>query len=672
MKFRIVILGLAFAIVLPCAGAQSAPLDRAEVLGRLAVGYPPSYVAKLVKVRGIRFFPTADFLYRVKLAGGDGILVERLSSADAATPLVAPTDESGPVDHLAKCAELIHTGAIEAAEPECRAAIAESPKSPWPLLATADLIRVDPYYPPPSESDIKRQEERVQLRQRAGTLDPGVAAVRNFSGPLQPAPDAHQESATSVAEDFEQGEIGQQQAWPGSLEAMTASIHMAWTNDPIASGSHSPEPVTIDPELLRRVQIEPDLATNHMYLARQYAVAHDFENAQAQWRDVLRLEPENVFAHSAMGMLLLVRHQADASLAELREAVRIVPYGISPRIILAAALETLGQVREATAELQSAVVAHPADTDASNALVEIYLEQKNLDGAIEELRRYLKASSPSFADDAELVDKRFGAEYQLANLLQQDRQLDAAAEQYLYLLRFKPDVPGIHNDYGNVLLDQRDFDAAIGEYNQVLRLTPDDSTAHHNIGLCLLLKKDLDGAISEFRRTLELNPNEARTQIFLGTALGQKGDMKAAKEQFQQATEKNPNNADTHLDIAYALMQLKEEAGAVAQLKVALELQPDSPGAENNLAWVYCTAEDHQLRNPAEALILARRAVETSPSPNPAFLDTLAEAQSLNGQGAEALATETQALKLDPQNTDFQASVARFRDAAVLPTSAKR
>jgi hypothetical protein len=48
-------------------------------------------------------------------------------------------------------------------------------------------------------------------------------------------------------------------------------------------------------------------------------------------------------------------------------------------------------------------------------------------------------SSVSFTDEAEFVNSRFEDEWHLAYLLEDDRQLDAAAEQCLFLIRFKPD-----------------------------------------------------------------------------------------------------------------------------------------------------------------------------------------------------------------------------------------
>ena len=111
-------------------------------------------------------------------------------------------------------------------------------------------------------------------------------------------------------------------------------------------------------------------------------------------------------------------------------------------------------------------------------------------------------------------------------------------------------------------------------------------------------------------------------------------------------------------------MELKDEPDAINEFKIALELQPNSAQSENNLAWIYATAEDHKLRNPAEALALARRAIEDFPVPNADYLDTLAQALLLNGQASEGLTIEKKALELDPQNSEIQKRLEHFREAA--------
>jgi tetratricopeptide (TPR) repeat protein len=668
MKPRALFFALASTLLPSCLFAQSAPpLDKTEILGRLAVDYSPSYIAHLVKTRGVSFSLTADFLARVKLAGGDGILADRISTADS--PSMPPSAEAdAPADHLAKCAELIHIGDTESAEKECRSSIDENPRSPWPLLVTArllELTRSDGLY---SESDAEKAKEQGELLQRAASVAPNLAAVHGALASFQPSSASMLEGQKAFSLDPEQLDGGEAR-WGGSSDLWFAYGGNLAASDPLPASN---DPITVDTELLRRIQIEPDLASNHLGLANQYDLqAHDFEKAQSELREALRIEPDNANIHSRLAVLYHSHHDPEACLAELREAVRIVPYGTSEHVALAGELETLGRTPEAIAEFQTVITIHPAEVSPSEALIELYLEHKDRKSAIEELRRSLKASSLNFTDEVKFVDARSNDEERLAQLLQDNHELDAAAEQYLFLLRVEPDNAGLHNDYGNVLSDQHRYDEAIGEYNEAIRLDPDMFTAHNNIGLCLALKKDLDGAIIEFRQSVQLNPDNSYSRGLLGTALGQKGDLKAAMDQFNQIIEKNPNDAEAHAGVAYALYQLKDMARAIDEFKLALKLQPDSPDAENNLAWIYATCDDAKLRNPVEALVLARRAVESSPQENPAFIDTLAEALLLNGKPTEALATEMDAVKLDPDNSELQSRLAHFREAANLARSSK-
>jgi len=360
----------------------------------------------------------------------------------------------------------------------------------------------------------------------------------------------------------------------------------------------------------------------------------------------------------------LSRNHPDEALAQLREAVRIAPSGTFQRMMLAGVLESLGHTAEAGAELRQLISIHPTELVPSSALVEFYLDHKDYQSAIGELRRSLDVTSRIFSDQSHFVDLRLNDIQRLAELLKGNREFAAAAEQYSLLLRFRPDESGIHNDYGNVLFELHHIDGAIDEYNEALRLDPTMSAAHNNLGLCLADKRNLRDAIAEFRRTLELNPNEPNTRMFLGTALGQAGDLAGARKQLQLAIEESPKDPIAHVQLAYALDKFNETMGAINELKLALSLKPDSVEAENDLAWLYATTKNPKFRNPTDALILARRAVGSSPQPVPAYLDTLAEALLLNGHPADALATETEAARLDPENPELQSRLQHFRQAA--------
>src|SRR5437899_959203 len=107
-KPGILVLGWFFLLVSPYATGQKVPLDQTEILGRLAAGNTASYVAHLVKTRGVSFSVSQDFLYRVKLAGGEGILTERLLSAEQSGQPQSVFGKEASLKRLAKCAELIH------------------------------------------------------------------------------------------------------------------------------------------------------------------------------------------------------------------------------------------------------------------------------------------------------------------------------------------------------------------------------------------------------------------------------------------------------------------------------------------------------------------------------------------------------------------------------------
>jgi tetratricopeptide (TPR) repeat protein len=673
MRSRTLFLVLVLPLAAPCLRAQSGRLDQTEVLGRLSVNYSPSYIAHLVKVRGLSFSPTQDFIYRVKLAGGDGILVERLSSSDAAPSVLSSADQDVPVRHLAKCAELIHTGAVEAAEPECRAAISENPKSPWPLLATAKVLEPDAFFRAAEMTSNGPKSARTEFLEQAAALAPNLAIVHHELASLIGSPHAVAETQKTSALDPDNLETTQAGDWSRTWELF--GVGRAFNDrepDDEETPTASDGSIDVPSNVERIMKIEPDLASNHIISAGLYIQVSNFDKAREELNEAVRLEPGNAMPHFLIARMDFTLRDQESGLTELRESVRIAPAGAEQHVAVAAALEQLGRTAEALDELRATIAMHPTAYGPSNALVELSLAHKDRKAAIVELRRFLDGTSSRFADQNKFVEVHGSNIYHLLDLLTEDHQLEAAAQQYLYLLRYQPNNAELRNNYGNVLFDMRRIDEALAQYSEAARLNPHMADAHHNIGLCLAAKKNLDGAIQEFREALDLDPYEAHTQVFLGAALGQKGDLAGAEEQFQQVIAKNPKDADAHMGVAYALEQMKDNGAAIKELKATLELKPDSAEAENDLAWIYATADDLKLRDPAEALVLARRAVSTSAEPNAAFLDTLAEALLINGQSSEALKYELQAFQLDPENPEFKTRLPRFQTAANSHTVAKR
>lgn len=669
------IVALALLLAVPHSFAQSAstaPLDRTEILARLAMSYSPSYIANLVKTRGLSFPVSAVFLDQVNQLGGSGILLDTLPHATSPKSLGPSSEEGPPVEHLVKCAQLLHTVDLDSAGQECRASMAENPQSSWPIRATLDLLESADFDKiafeatqegdEETKSDDPRQKELNQLQQRLAALTPPQSAVPGLPPGLGGVVVIGQHEAAAALDMLEMTESSDRTDARNGLYGFIVTFNAAEDDpEPPASGT----PPEIPAQFLSDLQDNPDLATNHLDLARFYSEqANDFEKALGEIREAIRLEPDSERPHVLLAVLYHRHKDFANSLAELREVTRIAPAGNFEHIALAHELENAGHTADAIAEYKGVIDRHPERTDASEALVDLYVQQKDFKSAVEELRRSLKASAALFSDESKLVYHRWADEDNLADYLGQDHDLEGAAEQYQYLLRFKPDDAGLHNDYGNVLVDQHHCDQAIGEYNEAVRLDSTEAAPHHNTALCLATKKDLAGAINEFREALQLDPDSPNSRLFLAQALGQTGDVNTALDEFHEILKKDPNDLEAHAGLGFLYLQMKNDAPAVVELKKVLELKPDVPMAENNLAWIYATSEDRKLRNPSEALRLAQQAVKTSPQPNPAFIDTLAEALLLNGKADEALVAETQAANLDPDNAELKSRLGRFREAA--------
>ena len=138
----------------------------------------------------------------------------------------------------------------------------------------------------------------------------------------------------------------------------------------------------------------------------------------------------------------------------------------------------------------------------------------------------------------------------------------------------------------------------------------------------------------------------------------------APREKFAEAVIHRKIVEDVRNPLWYQLLgDLQQGRGlyreAVAAYEKNLELTPDDPNVLNNLAWLLVTVEDEQIRNPARALMLARRAAELKPLGH--VLDTLATAYWVNGFTENALRVERQALSRDPENKEYyQQQIIKF------------
>jgi rhomboid protease GluP len=207
-------------------------------------------------------------------------------------------------------------------------------------------------------------------------------------------------------------------------------------------------------------------------------------------------------------------------------------------------------------------------------------------------------------------------------------------------------------------------DRALERIREASRLAPRDERPHEELGSLYLQQGQAPEAIREFEEARRWSPDSTRARLGLALAYRRKGDLANAEKMFEDVFGKNPRSAEGHRVLADLCAEQKLYREAIGHYQAALVLQPDDAVVHNNLAWLFATSEEPEFRNPRGALEHAQRAVTLTGWKEAAFVDTLAEALYANGKFDEAVKAQTEALKLEPDNREFQEHMARYRKAA--------
>jgi tetratricopeptide (TPR) repeat protein len=162
---------------------------------------------------------------------------------------------------------------------------------------------------------------------------------------------------------------------------------------------------------------------------------------------------------------------------------------------------------------------------------------------------------------------------------------------------------------------------AIAAYYREIELDPNYSAAGAYINLGNVLKEwgKVDDAVAAYRKAIEINQPYALVAGYysLGIALSQQNKLDEAAAVFRKGIEINQpaqGLSALHRGLGDVLLQQNKYDEAIVAYRMAIKLQPDSsPRSHCNLAWALATRPEPHLRDPKQAVALAKRAVEQTP-----------------------------------------------------------
>jgi tetratricopeptide (TPR) repeat protein len=203
-----------------------------------------------------------------------------------------------------------------------------------------------------------------------------------------------------------------------------------------------------------------------------------------------------------------------------------------------------------------------------------------------------------------------------------------------------------HLNLGAALQDQKQLSQALVQYQEALRLDPTRHEAYNNIGRILSDQGKPQAALDYCRESARLNPKSPFSHNNLGLILMELGRFDEAMDQFSEAAQLDASYAPPRFQMGRILLKQGRDAEAMPHFHEALGIEPDNLQMLTYLARVLAADENPQIRNGAEALVLAIRASQLAGQAQPVALDTLAMAYAETGSFGEAVQTEQQAVNL--------------------------
>lgn len=98
-------------------------------------------------------------------------------------------------------------------------------------------------------------------------------------------------------------------------------------------------------------------------------------------------------------------------------------------------------------------------------------------------------------------------DFQIAEDLYQQRELDSAITAYKKVIEINPKHFLSYHKIANILREQNKYDQAVTTYRQAIEINPDFSWSHYHLATILEKQEKSEEAIAAYQRAIELYPN---------------------------------------------------------------------------------------------------------------------------------------------------------------------
>lgn len=386
-------------------------------------------------------------------------------------------------------------------------------------------------------------------------------------------------------------------------------------------------------ELSEAIRLRPDFAMAHLHLGYVFQ-AEQKADAISEWVQAHTMAPGNPAIALAAGKAVADAGHDDKAVPVLEDAHRLEPASNEAAYQLGLVLQRVNRVQEAVALLKAVVEAEPSNAEA---LINLGLALSQVHQAAQAIPYLQRAIA--------LKPENLTAHQDLAAAYLQVDQVTDAVKELRAALNLAPDSPKVHYDLGVAYKLQDDAADAIPELQAAENLDPSSYEPSYVLGMLYMQGGRYADAATQLEASLKLHSENADAWATLGSVYNKLDRLPEAVRALRQAIQQLPGQADPHLLLASVLMKQNEAAGAAAERKIAADLMRAHMDFQRAEVATNSGKSSLAAGKIDEAIAQFREALTFDPAYIEAHLQ-LAEALEKQGKPEEAEAERAQARSL--------------------------
>ncbi len=385
----------------------------------------------------------------------------------------------------------------------------------------------------------------------------------------------------------------------------------------------------------RAIRLRPDAAVVYRYRAYAHGRLGDRISALNDLDAAIRLQPNDAQTYADRAAELFAQQAYDQAISDCDRALELDPARVGLYALRARCHAASGDSSRALADFAEAIARDP-----DNA-AQYRLWRAELYGECEDY-----AAAMADCDAALRQNPQLAAAYKLRGRLRQIQQqwADSAAD-FSAALNLQPDDPFALLGRAAAYLFLHQSHAALADCDAVLARRPDCAEAYAIRGQAYVQLHQFDAAIADYTAALQQVLKDDRI------TKAQKAAIAGHTAIPRQTPLVDLYNARGHAEYLRGHYD-----AAVRDHIQALKCDPYNPYTFNQLAWIWATCPDPEVRNGSRARDCATRACELSEWREPNHLDTLAAAYAECGEFDAAVQWETRAIELLQQQGEAAAA----------------